>query len=93
MRWKKSGGSDAAVQRMTQSLCVVFVSFFLLYRRRIGGKLNAIQKTERQKDKRQGGKENESDKQRQRKKIKLMEEEEMEKREGAGLRHMLEQSF
>lgn len=37
LRRKKSGSSNAAVQRVTQSLCVVFMPSFLFYKRGMGG--------------------------------------------------------
>lgn len=37
LRWKKSGSSNAAVQLVTQSLCVVFMPSFLFYKGGMGG--------------------------------------------------------
>lgn len=70
LRWKKSGGSNVAVQRATQSLCVVFMLAFLFYKRRNGG-IRRDRKREKDRD----GRENESVKEKQLKKSELMEDE------------------
>ena len=63
LRWKKSGGSNVAVQRATHSLCVVFMLSFLLHKGGMGG-IRRDRKREKDRD----GRENESDKEKQVKK-------------------------
>lgn len=77
MRWKKSGGSNVAVQRATQCLCVVFMLSFLFYK----GRMKGIRR-DRMREKDRDGRENESDKEKQVKKKRVDGRRETEKKKG-----------